>query len=94
VSKPKRIYRTVPPEERYCLIAEAAYFLAERRGFQGGCPIQDWLEAEREINQLYSQPVSPRGALVFLSPEQPLHRPSLQAAEEAGTSDKDCIEAE
>ena len=49
------------------MIAEAAYFRAERRGFQGGCPIQDWLEAEREIDRVHGQPVQQlRTALVFL----------------------------
>lgn len=38
-------------EERYRLIAEAAYFRAEARGFQGGDPVADWLEAEAEINR-------------------------------------------
>jgi DUF2934 family protein len=55
------------PEDRHHMIAEAAYFRAERRGFQGGCPIQDWLEAEREIDSAYGQPTQrPRTALVFL----------------------------
>lgn len=31
------------------MIAEAAYFRAERRGFEGGDPLTDWLEAEAEI---------------------------------------------
>lgn len=31
------------------LIAECAYFSAEKRNFTGGDPIQDWLIAEREI---------------------------------------------
>lgn len=31
-------------------IAEAAYFLAQQRGFTGGDPVQDWLEAERIID--------------------------------------------
>lgn len=31
-------------------IAEAAYFLAQQRGFFGGDPMQDWLEAERMID--------------------------------------------
>jgi hypothetical protein len=54
-------------EERHCMIAEAAYFRAERRAFQGGCPLQDWLEAEREIEQSEGQPVPQlRTALVFL----------------------------
>lgn len=39
----------IDPELRHRMIAEAAYFLAERRGFSGGDPVQDWLEAEAEI---------------------------------------------
>ncbi len=58
---------SLPSDQRYPLIAEAAYFRAERRGFQGGCPIEDWLEAEREISQQSVQPTPlPRVALVFL----------------------------
>ena len=34
------------------LIEERAYFMAERRGFTCGSPEQDWLEAEREIDNL------------------------------------------
>jgi hypothetical protein len=32
------------------MIAEAAYFRAQRRGFQGGNPLEDWLAAEAEID--------------------------------------------
>ena len=32
------------------MIAEAAYFRAEQRGFSGGDPLLDWVEAEAEIN--------------------------------------------
>ena len=32
------------------MIAEAAYFRAEARGFSGDCALQDWLEAECEID--------------------------------------------
>ena len=35
--------------ERRALIALAAYFRAEKRGFAPGSELQDWLEAEREI---------------------------------------------
>jgi hypothetical protein len=42
----------VTPQQRYQMIAEAAYFLAERRGFAGGDPAQDWLEAEAEIDRI------------------------------------------
>jgi hypothetical protein len=38
------------PEARHQLIAESAFFKAERRGFEGGDPIEDWLEAEKEVD--------------------------------------------
>jgi hypothetical protein len=33
------------------LIAEAAYFRAERRGFVPGFENEDWYAAEREVNE-------------------------------------------
>jgi len=39
----------VTAEERHRMIAEAAYFRALSRGFQGGSPEEDWFAAEREI---------------------------------------------
>jgi hypothetical protein len=46
----------ISPEERHRLIAEAAYFRAQRRGFAGGeeQAQQDWLEAEAEIDRALS----------------------------------------
>jgi hypothetical protein len=41
---------TITPEERRQLIAEAAYYRAEKRGFHGGSPEADWFEAEAEID--------------------------------------------
>jgi Protein of unknown function (DUF2934) len=38
--------------ERRALIAKAAYFRAERRAFQAGHELEDWLAAEVEIDQL------------------------------------------
>lgn len=38
--------------ERRHMIAEAAYYRAERRGFEPGLDEEDWLEAEREIDRL------------------------------------------
>jgi hypothetical protein len=35
--------------ERHTEIAKRAYELASRRGFRGGDELQDWLQAEREI---------------------------------------------
>lgn len=37
-------------EERQRMIAEAAYYRAEQRGFNDGDPVADWLQAEQEIN--------------------------------------------
>ncbi|MFN3398556.1 MAG: DUF2934 domain-containing protein [Sulfurimicrobium sp.] len=44
--------KNVTPEQRYNMICEAAYFKAERRGFSPDNVIQDWLEAEAEINKM------------------------------------------
>lgn len=40
---------SVSSEELNRRIAEAAYFRALQRGFQGGDPLQDWLEAEQDV---------------------------------------------
>ncbi|MFO1350519.1 MAG: DUF2934 domain-containing protein [Gammaproteobacteria bacterium] len=36
--------------DRRSMIAQAAYFKAERRGFSPGQELQDWIEAEQEIS--------------------------------------------
>ncbi|HYW04835.1 MAG TPA: DUF2934 domain-containing protein [Gammaproteobacteria bacterium] len=41
----------IPADERRRQIAEAAYYRAEKRGFQGGDPVDDWLVAEAEFNR-------------------------------------------
>jgi len=38
------------PEQRHRLIAENAYLRAASRGFCNGSALQDWLEAEAEID--------------------------------------------
>lgn len=40
---------TITPEEKHRMICEAAYYIAERRGFAGGNPEADWLEAETQV---------------------------------------------
>ena len=46
---------TAIPDEaaRREMIAIAAYFRAERRGFAAGDPLDDWLCAEAEITQMF-----------------------------------------
>jgi hypothetical protein len=45
-----RITRFVDPEQRGALIAEAAFFRAEKRGFSPGHEVEDWLAAETEVD--------------------------------------------
>lgn len=45
----------VTPEERHDMIATAAYYRAECRGFAEGCDQEDWLAAEAEIDQRLKQ---------------------------------------
>jgi hypothetical protein len=40
----------VSPEERHLRISEAAYRRAQARGFVEGGELEDWLEAEREVD--------------------------------------------
>ena len=47
---------TLNPEEHYRMIAVAAYYRAEKRGFIGGDPAQDWVHAEAEVERLISKP--------------------------------------
>lgn len=39
-----------PPGNRRTMIAEAAYYLAQRRGFSPGHELEDWLAAEAEVD--------------------------------------------
>jgi hypothetical protein len=43
---------SIAPEERWRMIAIAAYHKAEKRGFAPGNELQDWAEAEKEIDKL------------------------------------------
>ena len=56
----------VTAEERYRMIAEAAYFRAEKSGFVGGNVAEDWLEAEAEIDRMLKE----QGRLPSMTPEE------------------------
>ncbi|HEX5049790.1 MAG TPA: DUF2934 domain-containing protein [Gammaproteobacteria bacterium] len=56
------------------VIAERAYYLAERRGFEPGHEVDDWLAAEREIAALAS---GPRAAA---APKKPRRKNGATAA--------------
>lgn len=40
------------PEQRCHYVEVAAYYIAERRGFHGGSQMEDWVQAEKEIDRL------------------------------------------
>ena len=50
----------IDTEQRQRLITEEAYLIAERRGFQGGDPSQDWGDAERLVDYRLMQSSEPR----------------------------------
>jgi DUF2934 family protein len=45
-------------DERHALIATAAYLRAERRNFEAGRELEDWLAAEAELNRNFDRPQS------------------------------------
>lgn len=51
-SKPDVSSIDITQEERWKMIAVAAYHKAEKRGFAPGNELQDWSEAETEIDNL------------------------------------------
>jgi len=59
VASPDRI----SPEARERMIAAAAYSLAEQRGFQNGSPEDDWLRAEREVDEFLTETRRARSGL-------------------------------
>lgn len=64
-----------PETQRQAWIAQAAYYLAERRGFQGGCALEDWLRSERVFDRHDARSLPPpRMALVFLDRPPPGER--------------------
>lgn len=52
--KSSKITKTVEitAEERWRMIAVAAYHKAEKQGFASGKEMENWLEAEREVDRL------------------------------------------
>jgi len=53
----------IEPEQRRAMIAEAAYYRAEQRGFEPGQELADWCAAENEVDNMLlrrGQPVACR----------------------------------
>ena len=47
----------ISPEERYEMIAEAAYYRAQQRGFDPSGHLNDWLEAEKVVDAMLEEAV-------------------------------------
>lgn len=45
----------VSPEERNRMVTEAAYYIAEHRGFAEGSPLEDWSAAAAQIDAMLSR---------------------------------------
>ena len=76
----------VTPEERYRMIAEAAYFRAEKRGFTGGDVVNDWIQAEAEIDHL----LQPSGKAMAAMPPRDIEQrvQAVFASEVAAISER------
>jgi hypothetical protein len=57
----KAVASFVGPEQRAALIAEAAFYRAEKRGFAPGFENEDWLAAEAEVDARLLQSASDPG---------------------------------
>ena len=49
------ILHPVTPEQRYHYVEVAAYYIAEKRGFDAGSTEEDWAQAELEIDRLLAE---------------------------------------
>jgi hypothetical protein len=52
-TSPQGKKKTISPVERWLLVRENAYVCSQKRGFVGGNPFEDWLNAEEEIDAKY-----------------------------------------
>lgn len=48
----------VTQQQRQIMICEAAYYIAEHRGFEPGHDVDDWLAAEQQIDAALTRSVS------------------------------------
>ena len=52
VKKAKVASVAVPHDQRRHYVEMAAYYIAERRGFHGGSELDDWVQAEVEVDRM------------------------------------------
>ena len=76
----------IDTEQRQRLIADEAYLIAERRGFQGGDPSQDWAEAEKLVDYRLMQSSEPERPATDVS--KPRKKTTRSTKKTPGTSKK------
>jgi len=64
--------QTISPVARWLRVRENAYARAQKRGFVGGNPFQDWLDAEKEIDARYVTDF--RGVFSLSDPAEVTHQ--------------------
>ena len=52
-AKKVEIVKSSPMDDKtfHELVAREAYLRAEKRGFNGGDPVHDWLQAEKDVSE-------------------------------------------
>jgi hypothetical protein len=51
--KPPHSIATIDPDRRHDMVAKAAYYFSEHRGFDPGHELDDWLAAENQIDATF-----------------------------------------
>src|SRR5277367_1108365 len=80
-----------PPQEaeRHRMISEAAYHLAEKRGFAGDHSLEDWLAAEQQVRPLISPTLVSEDKMPNTKDGQSLsHNPVIPETEQAGDASR------
>lgn len=71
------------------MIAEAAYYLAQKRGFTGKNALDDWLAAEQEVREVISPSVVSEATMNDMSQNQPKSdAKALEATEQSADSSR------
>lgn len=57
VAEQPNVVPVLTPDQRRYYVEVAAYYIAERRGFHGSSQMDDWVQAEEEIDRLVREGV-------------------------------------
>lgn len=73
------------------MIAEAAYYLAQKRGFHGKHALDDWLAAEQQVRHAISPVMEPEASMSNAIRQHPRNadEKSLEGTEKADTGRQD-----